>query len=308
MDLQQEIPEAILGPVDGHYFEGQYSDAALSIRLLSDLGKKRQNNEDSCLLFVPTDEGQVDSRGILVAVADGMGGAQAGEYASHNALRCLYPVYYGHTPHALVPAALRQAVEAANSFVFRESETNSEYAGMGTTVSAVALLGNWAYIAHVGDSRVYLLRPGQEIKQLTQDHTLVAEQIKNGLINEEEARTHSLKNLITRAVGIRNNVDVDLFSLELQPDDTIILCSDGLSNMVSDETLEEEMSGEDFEALAPNLIQHALEAGGTDNITLIALRIHEIIKESNYQQGGRVISFNKKSFIGRLFSIFSRGG
>ncbi len=306
MDLHQEIPEAMLGPVDGHGFEGQYSDPALSIRLLSDLGKKRQNNEDSCLLYIPTDEALLDSRGILVAVADGMGGAQAGEYASHNALRCLFPVYYGHTPHALVPAALRQAIETANSFVFRESEQNSEYAGMGTTVSAVALLGNWAYIAHVGDSRVYLCRPGQPLKQLTPDHTLVAEQIKNGLINEEEARTHSLKNLITRAVGIRDTVDVDLFSLELQPEDTLILCSDGLTNMVSDETLEEEMLKEDFDALAPTLIDYALEAGGTDNITLVAVRVHEIVKESNYQQGAKLISFNKRGFFKSLFSIFSR--
>lgn len=306
LDLEQEVREALLGPIDGHYFKGQHSDPSVSIRLISDLGKKRQNNEDSCLLFVPENEAHVDSRGILVAVADGMGGAKAGEYASHNALRCLYPFYYGHTPHALVPVALRSAVEAANAFVFRESEQNSDYAGMGTTVSALAILGNWAYIAQVGDSRVYLLRENQSLKQLTQDHTLVAEQIKNGLINEEEARTHSLKNLITRAVGIRDTVDVDLFSLELQSGDTIIICSDGLSNMVSDETLEKEMAFHDIDVLSSNLVQHALDAGGTDNITLIAIRIHEITRESNYQQGGRLISFDKKGLFKRLFSVFSK--
>jgi protein phosphatase len=303
--LQQEKIEALLGPIDGHYFKGQYSDPEISIRLLSDLGKKRQNNEDSCMLYVPGSEALTDSRGILVAVADGMGGAKAGEYASHNALRCICPVYYERNPHALVPAALRQAVEAANAFVFRESEHNIDFSGMGTTVSALAIVGNWAYIAQVGDSRIYLLRSGMPLKQLTYDHTLVAEQIKNGLINEEEARNHSLKNLITRAVGIRDTVDVDLFALELQPHDTLLLCSDGLTNMVNDENLEKELAQEDLTAMSESLLEKALEAGGTDNITMILVRIGEVLKESNYQQGGRIISFHKKSALRRLFSFFS---
>jgi len=111
--------------------------------------------------------------------------------------------------------------------------------------------------------------------------------------------------LITRAVGIRDTVDVDLFALELQPHDTLLLCSDGLTNMVNDENLEKELAQEDLTAMSESLLEKALEAGGTDNITMILVRIGEVLKESNYQQGGRIISFHKKSALRRLFSFFS---
>ena len=263
------MPEALHGPHDATRFQAAWKGAFIESFLLSDVGKKRNNNEDSCLVFSPDDLGLLESRGVLFAVADGMGGASAGEYASRKTLECLCAKYYDKTVHAFVPAALRLAVETANAYVFHESETKPEYSGMGTTLSAMAILGNWAYIAQVGDSRIYLLRNGKELRQITHDHSLVAEQIRNGLLNETDARNHSLKNLITRAVGIKDSIDVDLYSVELQQNDSLLLCSDGLSNMVSDETLSEFLHADNLEEASNQMVQHALDAGGTDNITLI---------------------------------------
>ena len=304
--MEPQMAGDLHGPPDGHNFQAAWKGTYLESFMISDVGRKRHNNEDSCTIYAPEDEGLQQSRGVFFGVADGMGGASAGEYASCKALEYACKSYYDKNVHALVPAALRKAVESANNFIFSESEAKPEYSGMGTTFSALAIVGNWCYIAQVGDSRIYLLRKDKELQQITNDHSLVAEQVRNGLINKEDAHNHSLKNLITRAVGIREDIEVDLFALNLQMDDKIILCSDGLSNMVSDDLLMECLRGDNLEEAGHKMVQCALDAGGPDNITLIAIRISAPPPATNYQQGAKLCNVGNRSLFSRLFG-FLRG-
>jgi PPM family protein phosphatase len=171
---------------------------------------------------------------------------------------------------------------------------------MGTTASVLVIMGNWAYIAQVGDSRIYLSREGLGLKQLTDDHSLVAEQMRSGLINADEARNHLLKNLITRAVGIRDSIEVDLFSIELRQGDTLLLCSDGLSNMVPDGDILGALTMPDLGKAADKLVTQALDAGGSDNITTIALRVTGIPPLTHYQQGAQKVSLGPEGFFARM--------
>lgn len=302
--LKRDNSEARLGPLDGLNYETAWSGPYLDIKVITDVGKKRQNNEDSCLLYVPGDESVSETRGVLMAVADGMGGASAGEYASKTALQCLFSKYYDKNLHTLVPNALKLAVECANEYVFDEAEANPDYSGMGTTMSALAIMGDWAYMAQVGDSRIYLRRTDQPLKQLTNDHSLVAEQIRSGLINEEDARNHTLKNLITRAVGIKEDINVDLFALQVQVGDIFLLCSDGLCNMVGDDDISGYLQSTDMEDMARKLIAHALAAGGVDNVTVILARVTSTPPVTNYQQGAKIISFENPGLFSRIRSLF----
>ncbi len=235
-----------------------------------------------------------------------MGGASAGEHASHKTLESIQEHYYDISTHSLIPAALKHAVETANAVVYEEADANPEYAGMGTTGSVLAIMGEWAYIAQVGDSRIYLLRAGEALKQLTNDHSLVAEQIRNGLINEEEARNHSLKNLITRAVGIKDTIEVDLFAVRLQEGDCLLLCSDGLSNMVEDDMIASCLDSDNLKQSTEELVQCALAAGGHDNITAVTARVTSVPPTTHYQQGAKVVSFNPPGLLQRLWGIFER--
>lgn len=294
-----------IGPGEELRCEQDWTGPYIEACLASDVGRKRKNNEDSCLMCVPKDEFSAEWRGHLFAVADGMGGASAGERASFLTLQCLAEKYFDDSVKGMAPAALKAAIDCANRAVFAEAEGNPVYAGMGTTISALVVMGNWAYIGQVGDSRLYLFRSGVGIRQITEDHSLVAEQMRSGLINEEEARNHSLKNLITRAVGIKESVDVDLFALELEPNDRLLLCSDGLSNMVPDEDIAKTLSGGDLRDAVRSLVDQALEAGGTDNITAVALQIGSLLPSTLYQQGAKMARLNTKGLLGRLRGWFS---
>lgn len=295
-----------IGPEDGLNCSFQWGGDCVRAVLRSDVGRKRKNNEDSCMALVPDESADMERRGLLFGVADGMGGASAGEHASRLALQCLAEGYYDPAFHGGTPQALRAAIELANMTVFEESEDNPAYSGMGTTMSAVAVMGNWAYLAQVGDSRVYLLRQEPGIRQLTDDHSLVAEQMRNGLLNEDEAKNHSLKNLITRAVGIKDAVDVDLFALELLPGDRLLLCSDGLSNMVPDALILSTANGTvDLEAAVEGLVNEALEAGGLDNITVLLLEVTGPPPRTHYQAGGQKLAFGNEGLFRRMRNWFS---
>ncbi len=298
--MSKAAPITFLGPADGLNCVSKWTGAYLHAHLCSDLGRKRRNNEDSCLLCAPDDSELLERRGVLFAVADGMGGASAGERASRMTLETIAEQYYDEACKGFAPAALRESIEAANEAVYYEAESSSEYAGMGTTASVLAVMGNWAYMAQVGDSRIYLQREGLGLKQLTDDHSLVAEQMRNGLINAEEARTHLLKNLITRAVGIKDTVDVDLFALELRVGDTLLICSDGLSNMVSDEDIMGALAMQDLGDASDSLIAKALDAGGSDNVTVVALRVTAPPPATYYQQGAQKVSLGPEGFMARL--------
>ncbi len=228
----------------------------------SDVGRVREANEDD--LFVGTS---------VVAVADGMGGHLAGEVASATALepvRALDGKVFADPESAL--SSLRDAVVEANATVSRMAADEPTYRGMGTTLTAAMVEGRRLHLAHVGDSRAYLLRQGS-FSQVTDDHTLVQHLIDEGQITVEEAATHPQRSIITRAIGVSPEVDVDAVSLDLEEGDQLLLCSDGLTGVVPDERIAEELrSGDAPQATLDRLVEAANEAGGPDNITIVLLR------------------------------------
>jgi protein phosphatase len=224
----------------------------------SDPGRKRRRNEDAYVIQPP-----------LFAVADGMGGAQAGEIASRLAADALREAGDGNGEERV--AAL---VREANRRVYERSRTDSAASGMGTTVTAALLEGNQVRIGHVGDSRAYLIRNGL-LEQLTEDHSLVAELMRDGKLSQEEAEAHPQRSVITRALGTDPDVDVDTFTIEAHPGDVFLLCSDGLTTMVEDTAIlrivEEQRA--DLDRAARTLVSAANTAGGEDNITVVLFEI-----------------------------------
>ena len=233
----------------------------------TDIGKVRALNEDS--YYLPR-EGE-----HFCAVADGMGGHNAGEVASARAVEVFSEAM---RQNAVSAASMRHAVEKANAAVYSQSLGAEELSGMGTTFTALGLSGNTVHIAHVGDSRAYLLRNGT-IMRLTMDHTLVEDMVLKGLITPREAKFHPKRNIITRALGTADNVEVDLIQLDLEPGDVFFLCSDGLSNYVDDRNILE-ISGRklSWQEKLNELVRWALENGGSDNITALYAVFEEDLK------------------------------
>jgi protein phosphatase len=231
------------------------------VGVITDTGRKRRHNEDAYVCEPP-----------LFAIADGMGGAQAGEVASR-----------------LAAAALRESgasgggerriadlIQEANRRVYDRSNTDPNTSGMGTTIT-VALVGD-ATVAfgHVGDSRAYLIRDGT-MEQITEDHSLVNELLKTGKLSPEEAHTHPQKSVITRALGTDPDVDVDTFTIAAAPGDVFLLCSDGLTDMVDEDSILDLVEGnrDDLDAALRSLVRAANRGGGEDNITVVAFEIAE---------------------------------
>ena len=225
----------------------------------TDTGRKRRHNEDSYIHRPP-----------LFAVADGMGGALAGELASRLAVEAVEDGDLGGDAVERVTSL----VQAANQSVYERSRTDSSVSGMGTTMTLALVEGPTVTIGHVGDSRAYLLRDG-ELKQVTNDHSLVAELMRSGKLTAEEAEHHPQRSVITRALGTDPDVDVDTYVIEAAPGDVFLLCSDGLTSMVGNDTIlrvvEERRS--DLDAAARTLIELANRGGGEDNITVVAFAI-----------------------------------
>jgi len=300
LDEFQPIPLTQCGPVDGGNFEYSWTGEFAEAYLLSDVGKKRKRNEDTCALCVPENLELLEKRGMLFAVADGMGGANAGDFASHLALNVILDDYFrGHAP--TIPDGLQNALEEANRVVFAESEVNPERRGMGTTASLVLVRGDCAYIAQVGDSRVYIGRTDERLFQITADHSLVAEQVRSGYLSAEEARSHSLKNLITRAVGIKATVKMDLFAFRLQQNDTLLICSDGLSNQVKDDEIANLMALDNLKAAGRSLLERAITEGGPDNITTILLRITQPPPARQFEPGVQEVFIPPSGFVRKVW-------
>jgi protein phosphatase len=222
-------------------------------------GRKRRRNEDAFVIQPP-----------LFAVADGMGGAQAGEIASRLAAEALREEGGNGDGEERVTSLVREA----NRRVYERSRTDRSASGMGTTVTAALLEGSIVHIAHVGDSRAYLIRNGL-LEQLTDDHSLVAELMRDGKLSQEEAEAHPQRSVITRALGTDPDVDVDAFPVEAHPGDLFLLCSDGLTTMVEDTAIlriVEEHRG-DLDRAAKTLVGAANSAGGEDNITVVLFEI-----------------------------------
>jgi len=236
----------------------------MSVRLLvasrSDVGRLRPGNEDA---FLVVDDMQ------LVAVADGMGGHQGGEVASATAIDTF-------RTSMTRGDSIERAITAANDAVVSQAATDLALRGMGTTITAGMVADGALRIGHVGDSRAYLLRAG-ELRQLTTDHSVVAELIAAGELTEDQALIDPRRAMITRALGIDATVEVDVFDVDLEPGDRILLCSDGLTTMIRDNAIAEILASEDDrERAADELVNAANIAGGADNITVVIVDIVEV--------------------------------
>jgi serine/threonine protein phosphatase PrpC len=233
----------------------------------TDKGCVREINEDSGRLVRPADPALLATKGLLVVVADGMGGHSAGEVASQMAADIVPRVYY--ETRAEPGAALRRAVEEANRQIHEAAAEDAAKHGMGTTCTALALCGGTAYAAHVGDSRLYMLRDSR-LYQLSEDHSAVNEMVKLGLITKEQARTHEDKNVILRALGTSPEVEVSVIEpFDVREGDRYLLCSDGLHDLVLEDEIASVLTeSEDIHAAGERLITMAKERGGHDNITV----------------------------------------
>ena len=232
----------------------------------TDVGQKRKMNQD----YVFVSQEPVGNLPNLFAVADGMGGHNAGDYASAHAVQTLASQIQADADFNPIKV-IRHAIEAANTEIIDQAQRDEGLRGMGTTMVVATIVGNYAYVANVGDSRLYVVQ-GQ-IRQVTRDHSLVQEMVRLGEINAEEARNHPDKNIITRALGAEKTVDVDFFDLKLEPGNTILMCSDGLSNMVEDRKMEEIITNPDKDITwkGDTLIREANQNGGKDNIAVILI-------------------------------------
>ncbi len=233
---------------------------------VTDPGRRRRRNEDA---FV--------NRPPLFAVADGMGGARAGEIASRLATEALREGRAGGAGEQRV----FELIQAANQRVYQRSETDADASGMGTTITVALVEDGVVAIGHVGDSRAYLIRDGK-LEQLTEDHSLVAELLRTGKLSPEEAETHPQRSMITRALGTDPDVDADTFSVEAREGDLFLLCSDGLTSMLADDEIlrRVEANRGDLDRAARELVARANQLGGEDNITVVFFEIADDEKGS----------------------------
>lgn len=236
---------------------------------MSDVGRRRESNEDHFL---------VDAERGLFAVADGMGGHAAGEVASRLAIDALRGFFDAEPGEGADPGdesavrRLREAVVAANRNICDAISGHEERRGMGTTVVALLADRDRAVIGHVGDSRVYLLRDGR-LRRLTSDHSWVNEQVRMGFLTDDAAQRHPMRNIVTRALGSRQDVSVDLAEEPVRPGDVFLLCSDGLNTMLPDDAIEALLrhAAEEPPVACRSLIEEANRRGGEDNVTVVVV-------------------------------------
>jgi len=249
----------------------------------TDVGKKRERNEDNLL---------VNKHYNLFVVADGMGGHLGGDIASSIAVATMDDVITSieQSPDATIQrddieikageyqAYLRYAIKLAGKRIFEKADSDMSLHGMGTTVVSTLFRDGKAYIANVGDSRCYRIR-NDEINQITKDHSLVAEQMRAGILSPDDARIQRFKNIITRSVGFQEEVDADVEIRVAKESDIYLLCSDGLSNMLSDEEIRDVIISNEIEYACNRLIDLANERGGEDNITLILMKVENLLDD-----------------------------
>lgn len=241
--------------------------------MLSHPGCVREANEDVVAYVLPTADDVAADRGMLALVADGMGGHAAGEVASRIAAETVMRLY--HQLDGSPPDVLAACLAEANRLICERSEAEAACAGMGTTCTVLAVRDDAAFLAHIGDSRAYLLRDGR-LRQLSEDHSLVAQLLRDGAITEEEAVRSPQRHVIVRALGLEPSVQphISRKGLPLRADDALVLCSDGLSDLVDDETIAMIVARSPPTEACRELLNRALTAGGTDNISvgIFALR------------------------------------
>jgi protein phosphatase len=245
----------------------------LEISLQSDPGMVRTNNEDRGVYKVPSDPEVAARKGTLVIVADGMGGASAGEVASEMAIRLVPELYYNSSqPPAL---ALKEALEQANREIHRAAQADLEKRGMGTTCVAVAVVPPEVFMAYVGDSRLYLLR-GDDFYQLTEDHSVVFEMVRQGILTRDQARHHEERNVLSMSMGGRPEITASFWEKPMmaRAGDRFLICSDGLHDLVGDAEMQAIIADGPADAAVHSLIAAANSKGGLDNITAALIHVH----------------------------------
>ena len=232
---------------------------------ITDIGRKRKVNQD----YIYTSEEPVGNLPNVFIVADGMGGHNAGDYASKVTVETMLAEMqssFEKNPTLI----FRRAIEEANEVIRRRAGEDKKLEGMGTTVVVASCMGRFLQVANVGDSRLYVVN--REIRQITRDHSLVEEMVRMGGLDRADARNHPDKNIITRAVGAEDHVEPDFFTVELREGDTVLMCSDGLTNMLEDEEIRMIISGaRDLVEKAECLVEAANANGGRDNISVILI-------------------------------------
>lgn len=234
---------------------------------ITDVGKKRDVNQD----YIYCEENPIGNLPNLFIVADGMGGHNAGDFASRFCVDTVTDQIKKSKRKTPV-GILEDAIKTANEELLLKAEEQSELDGMGTTLVAATIFNDTMYVANIGDSRLYVIN--DQIKQITEDHSLVEEMIKTGELPRKEARFHPNKNIITRALGSNKYVSPDYFEVSIKEGDMVLMCSDGLSNMIDDEEIMNIVIeySEDVELIGKKLIEKANEYGGKDNIAIILIR------------------------------------
>ena len=235
------------------------------------LGKVRENNEDKMEFFIPEEESLLQKKGAVFIVADGMGGHNAGQIAAELAVQTFLRSYLKSDTNSILQA-IKGAVEEANKLIWTIAQAISEREGMGCTFTLAVVQEDNLYLAHIGDSRLYLIRDG-EAKQLSEDHTWVAEQVKKGILSEEEASLSPFRNLLTRSLGTKLNIEIDLAQYPLESGDIILLCTDGFYEYIEPEEMVKELEKDISQGIF-NLTELAEERGGKDNITALAVRVY----------------------------------
>ncbi len=251
---------------------------SIDARVITDCGCQREHNEDSAVFVQPGDERSLAAKGMLALVADGMGGHKAGEVASVMAANVIRQRYYRSPASPAV--ALVEAFEEANRKIFEHGEANDGLRGMGTTCTAFAMRRNLGYLAHVGDSRLYLLREG-EMHQMTEDHSLVAELVRQGALTQSQADGHVDKNVITRALGTQREVTVASWPrpLPLRAGDRYLLSTDGLHDLLERSRMQDLATTRDVHTACEDLLTEAKQRGGYDNISMILLVVQQSDRE-----------------------------
>lgn len=233
---------------------------------MTHIGQRRETNQD----YMFTSETAVGNLPNLFLVADGMGGHAAGDYASRFTVEKIVE-YITKSERKEPVAVIKEAVDDANRLLMQEASSDSDKQGMGTTIVAATVVEEKLYAANVGDSRLYVINH-EGITQITRDHSLVEEMVRLGEMNKEEAKDHPDKNIITRAIGVFPEVSVDFFETGLRTEDTVLMCSDGLTNMIEDEEIKRIILGQrDIVEKAEKLIETANKNGGRDNITVVLI-------------------------------------
>lgn len=234
---------------------------------ITDIGERRRINQD----YVFCSETATGKLPNLFIVADGMGGHNAGDYASRFCVE-FFKQRIEESNLISPVASIEAALKETNDNLRSKAEEQIELEGMGTTIVVATIFDKQMYVANVGDSRLYVI--GKEMKQITEDHSLVEAMVKTGKLDRSEARAHPNKNIITRAIGANDTLEPDFFEVELEEGDTVLMCSDGLTNMLEDETIEQIIrENEELSVAAQTLVKSANQNGGKDNIAIIIIKV-----------------------------------